>query len=295
MKFLFFGQILVYGLITGALYGMATVGLSLTFGVLKMLNVAHGSLIMLGAYFSFWFFSAMGIDPILSLPLVAGILFIIGIALYLGVFSFTTRLSEEEKVKNSLLISFGLMLVLDNLALLLWTADERSVSTFYTGAGFSLHGVRVPYVGVGVIVLSMTVIFFLHSFLIRTDFGRAIRAAAEDWQTAALMGVNINYTYLVSFALGTGLAGVAATLCSVVYAIHPGIGLEWTNKSLIVVVLAGLGNVGVVFGAGLLLGVSEAISVIFISSSYREVVGLALFLTVLMVKPRGLFTHIKGE
>jgi branched-chain amino acid transport system permease protein len=294
IKFQLASQVLVYGVTTGALYGIATVGLSLIFGVLKMLNVAHGSFIMIGAYAAFWLFSLTKIDPLLSLPIVAGILFILGIIAYSLIFSPTSKLFEEEKIKNSLLISFGLMLALDNLALLLWTADERSISTFYTGEGFSLYSIRFPYVGLGGIGLSLVVILGLHLFLTKTDFGRAIRSAAEDWQTAALMGVNIHATYLISFALGTSLAGVAASLCSVAHAIHPGIGLEWTNKSLIILVLAGLGNIGAVFSAGILLGVVEAVSVMFISSSYREVVGLVIFLIVLMAKPEGLFSREEG-
>jgi branched-chain amino acid transport system permease protein len=287
MKFLLPIQILVYGITTGALYGLTAVGLSLVFGVMKMLNVSHGSLIMLGAYAVFWIFSLAHIDPIFSLSIVGLFFFLIGTVLYFLMFSFTAKLSEEERIKNSLLISFGLMLVLDNIAILLWTADERSISTFYTGMGFDIFGVRLPFVGLGGIVLSIIVILGLNLFLTRTDFGRSIRAAAEDWQTAALMGVNTNLIYLISFGLGVALAGIASTLCGVAYAISPNIGLEWTNKSLIILVLAGLGNIGRVFAAGLFLGVIEAISVLFVSSSYREVVGLVIFIAVLALRPQG--------
>lgn len=283
-------QALVYGIISGAYYGLAAVGLSLIFGVMKMLNVAHGSLIMVGAYIVFWLFSLAHIDPILSLPMVAFFLFFFGGIIYLLMFSLTAKLSEEEKVKNSLLISFGLMLVIDNVAILLWTADERSISTFYTGKVLDLFGIRLPYVGLGGILLSLIVILLLHLFLTKTDFGRSIRAAAEDWQIAELMGVNTNLIYLISFSIGVALAGAAATVCAVAHAIHPGIGLEWTNKSLIILVLAGLGNIGAVFVAGLLLGVVEGISFMVISFSYREVVGLVIFIFVLLLRPEGLFT-----
>jgi len=290
MSFLLPTQILVYGITTGALYGLAAAGLSLVFGVMKMLNVAHGSLIMLGAYAVFWLFSLAHIDPILSLPIVGLFFFLIGTILYLLMFSFTARLSEENRIKNSLLISFGLMLVFENIAILLWTADERSISSFYSGKAFDIFGVRIPFVGLGGIALSIIVILLLNLFLNKTDFGRSIKAAAEDWETASLMGVNTNLIYLVSFALGVALAGIASILCGVTYAISPNIGLEWTNKSLIILVLAGLGNIGRVFSAGLLLGVVEAISVLFVSSSYREVVGLVIFISVLALKPEGFFS-----
>jgi branched-chain amino acid transport system permease protein len=287
-------QALVYGIISGAFYGLAAVGLALVFGVMKMLNVAHGSLIMIGAYGVFWLFSLGHIDPIAALPLVAFFLFLLGALLYILIFSPTAKLPEEQRVKNSLLISFGLWLVLENVALLLWKADERSISTFYTGKVLDLFGVRLPFVGLGGIILAVIVILALQLFLTKTDFGRSVRAAAEDWQAAALMGVNTNFVYLIAFSLGIGLAGIAGTLIGVAHAIHPGIGLEWTNKSLIILVLAGLGNIGTVFIAGLLLGVVEGISFMVISFSYREVVGLVIFILVLILKPEGLLTKKVG-
>jgi len=282
-------QVLVYGITTGALYGLAAVGLALVFGVMKMLNVAHGSLLMIGAYAVFWTFSFFHIDPVLSLPLVALILFAMGIFLYFLVFSPTSKLPEGNRIKNSLLISFGLMLVLDNLAVIFWTGDERSVSPFYSGKAIDLLGVRLSYIGLGGIVLAVLVIVGLHLFLTRTYFGKSIRATVQDWEAAALAGVNIRSTYLISFGIGAALAGIAGTLAAVSYAIYPAIGAEWTNKSLIILVLAGVGRIGTVFSAGLVLGVVEAISVMFIGSTYREVVGLVAFIVVLMVRPEGLF------
>lgn len=285
------GQVLVYGITTGALYGLAAVGLALVFGVMKMLNIAHGSLIMIGAYTVFWAFSLLHLDPIVSLPLVIVVLFVIGAALYWSVFSHTVKLPEGDRIKNSLLIGFGLMLLLDNLATILWTGDERSVSTVYSGGVLNLFGVRLPYTGIAGVVLAVIVILGLNLFLTKTYFGKSIRATSEDWEASALMGVNIKWTYFISFALGAALASVAASLAAVTYAINPTIGAQWTNKSLIILVLAGLGQIGAVFSAGILLGVAESVSVMFIGSSYREVVGLAVFLLILMLRPQGLFVR----
>lgn len=282
-------QVLVYGITTGALYGLAAVGLALVFGVMRMLNVAHGSLIMIGAYAVFWAFSMAHIDPFISLPLVAVLLFVIGAVLYWLIFSPTVKLPEGDRIKNSLLISFGLMLLLNNLAIILWTADIRSVSTFYSGGVVDLFGVRLPYIGIGGVALAVIVILGLNLFLTKTYFGKSIRATSEDWEASALMGVNIRWTYFVSFALGAALAGIASSLAAVTYAIDPSIGAQWTNKSLIILVLAGLGQIGSVFAAGILLGVVESVSVMFFGSSYREVVGLVVFLLILMLRPEGLF------
>jgi len=281
-------QSLIFGIFVGGLYGLAAVGLSLVFGVMKMLNVAHGELLMLGGYATFWFFSLYHIDPFLSLVPSAFILFLVGMVLYKGLFSPLAKLKEDVKIKNSMLIGFGLSLVFQNLAIRLWTADERSVSVAYSGWGFSLFGLRFPFIRLAGLILASIVILALHQFLTRTYFGKAIRATTENWESAALMGVNIEKTSMVSFAIGATLAAMAGTIVSVGYAIHPAMGLEWTLKALIVVVLAGLGNVGGAFAAGLLLGVVESVSTLFVGP-YMEVVGLVIFLLVLELKPQGLF------
>ncbi|MFQ6016002.1 MAG: branched-chain amino acid ABC transporter permease [Anaerolineae bacterium] len=287
-------QNLVFGILVGALYGLAAVGLSLVFGVLKVLNVAHGELLMLGGYASFWLFALYNLDPFLALPLVMLFLFVIGIALHKGLFIHVVKFTEEIKIKNSLLIGFGLGLALHNLAVRLWTADERSVTTFYSGWAITFFGVRFPIVRLGGLAIAFFSLLALHLFLQRTYMGKAIRATAEDWEAATLMGINIHRVYLVSFALGSALAGVAGTLVGIGYAIYPAMGLEWTLKALIVVILAGLGSMMGTFIGGLILGVAESASAFLIGGVYREVVSLFIFLLVLTLRPQGLFGEREG-
>ncbi|MCL5959329.1 MAG: branched-chain amino acid ABC transporter permease [Chloroflexi bacterium] len=282
-------QSLVFGILVGALYGLAAVGLSLVFGVLKVLNVAHGELLMIGGYASFWMFSVYHIDPFVSLLITIPILFIIGVALHRGLFVRVVKFGEDVRIKNSLLIAFGLALVLQNLAMRFWTADERSITTSYSGATTILLGVSLPYVRVGNLVFGLAAIIALHLFLTRTYTGRSIVATAEDWEAASLVGINIDRTYLLAFAIGTALAGAAGTLVAVGYSVDPGIGLQWTLKALVVIILAGMGSVGGTFAGGVLLGAIESVSVSFIGGSYREVVGLVMFLLVLLLRPEGLF------
>jgi branched-chain amino acid transport system permease protein len=282
-------QNVVFGALVGGLYGVAAVGLALVFGVLKMLNVSHGELIMLGGYLSFWLFSLWGVDPFLSLAASGPILFLVGGALYLGLFSRLVPLGDEEKLKNSILIGFGLALILQVLAILAWQADERAITTAYAGGVWRVGGVVVPLARLAAFALGFVVLGGLHLFLGRTDPGRAIRATAEDWQAAALMGISVRRTYLYAFGLGSALAGVSGTLVSIADAISPSIGLPWTLKALIVVVLAGLGSIFGTFIAGVGLGVAESLSAFFIGGVYREVVGLVLFLVVLALRPSGLF------
>lgn len=282
-------QSLISGALVGALYGLAALGLSLVFGVLKVLNVAHGELLMLGGYASFWLFNLMDIDPYLSLVLVLPMMLLLGVVLHLGLFSQVVRYDEEHRIKNSLLIGFGLTLILQTLAIRYFTADDRSIATTYSTDAWEVADLRLPLVRLSGLVIGAVVVIGLRMFLRRTYWGKAIRATAEDWQTASLTGINIHQMYLITFALGAMLAGLAGMLVTLQYSVSPSIGLSWTLKALIVVVLAGLGNMPGTFAAGIILGLAEAGSALVFGSEYRELVGLVLFLVILSIRPQGLF------
>ncbi len=282
-------QQIVLGILIGGLYGLAAAGLSLVFGVLKVLNVAHGELIMLGGYAAFWSVALLGVDPFGSLALVAPLALLAGVVLYGALFGFVVRANEETREKNSLLIGFGLALVLHASAVRLWTADERSIVTPYGGAVISLGGLSIPVVRLLSLLLAFAIIGGLQLLLTHWRWGKAIRATADDWQAALLTGIDVRRAYLLAFAIGTGLAGAAGVLVTVSYSVSPSIGLEWTLKALIVVVLAGLGSMIGTFVGGILLGVAEALSAAAFGGPYREVVGLVLFVVVLCARPRGLF------
>lgn len=284
-------QNIIFGVLIGGLYGLGAVGLSLVFGVLRILNVAHGELIMLGGYLSFWLFTLEGVDPFLSILLSGPVLFAVGAVLYQGVFRHIARFPTEQKIKNSILIGFGLALVLHTLAILAWEADERIITPVYAGRVLALGSLVVPLSRLGTLLVAFLVLSGLHGFLTRTKAGVAIRATAADPQAAALSGIAVGRISLVAFALGSGLAGVAGALISVSDAISPAIGLSWTLKSLIVIVLGGMGNVFGTFAAGLFLGAAEAASGFLLGNLYREVAGLGLFLLALSIRPQGLFAR----
>jgi branched-chain amino acid transport system permease protein len=282
-----FFQILSYGIINGALYGLMALGLSLVFGVMNYLNVAHGALIMLASYMVFWVCYYLKFDPFLSILLVLPTLFVIGSVLFLGLFQRLSGLPETEKIKNSLLISFGILLVFSNAATVLWTADDRAVTTSYTGKVLSLASIRLPYIGLACLGLAIIVIFAVHLVLTRTYFGKAIRAVSQDNEAASWMGINTNRICLISFALGVALAGFPGVVIAL-QTFNPIVSFDLTNKALIVMILAGVGSLGWVLFGGLLLGAVEAASVFFVGIDYREVVGLLLFVLVLMFRPQGL-------
>lgn len=282
-------QSAVSGLLVGGMYGLVALGLALAFGVLKVLNVAHGELLMLGGYVAFFAFSLWGIDPFLSLPLVFITLFLFGIVLYQVLFRFVVRFDIEKRIKNSLLISFGLVLVLQATAVRLFTADERTISTSYSSEAITIGVIRIPIVRLGGLVVAVIAALALEWLLNHTRFGHAVRATAEDWTRAALTGVDVKRVYMIAFAISAGLAALAGSMITLGYAVSPSIGLGWTLKALIVVVLAGLGSMRGIVVAGLFLGLTESLAAVWIGGEYREVVALVVFLIVLSFRPQGFF------
>jgi branched-chain amino acid transport system permease protein len=286
-------QTLVYGVLVGALYGLAAVGLSLVFGVTDFLNVAHGEFLMLGGYASFSLFNLLGVDPFASIPLSIIFLLLIGFILYRVLFVRMVKLPTEDKIRNTLLVGFGLGLILQNVAQRLWTADIRSITPDYVGAVFEVAGVRFPIVRVAGLVISFVALIGLQLFLRRTYTGKAIRATVEDWEAATMMGISVHRVYLLSFVMGAALAGVAGTLVGVGYSLEPAMGMHWTLKSMIVMVLGGFGSITGTFVGGIVLGVTESVASIIIGSNYRQVVGLVIFMLVLIVR-QSLLTPREG-
>jgi len=254
---------------------------------MRYLNLAHGSFIIIGAYGSLFLFR-IGVDPFASIPIIAIGLFLIGIILLQSSFSRLISFPEGSKIKISLLISFGLMLLIDNLSTLIWTGDERSINPAYSGLTFGIFGLKIPFIGFLGAILALLIISFLHLFLTKTYFGKSIIAVSQDHEAASLMGINVNQTFLISFAISLALASIPSVLIGL-KAFSPTAGIQWFNKGIVVVMLSGIGNIYGVFPAGLFLGVIEAISVFLFGAPYREVTGLAVFVLIMVLFPRGLF------
>lgn len=282
-------QVLVYGVYIGSLYGLAAVGLALVFGVMNILQIAHGSIVMLGAYVAFWLFHLYKVDPLMSLPLVAIIFFFFGIFLFKVLFSPTTKLPVQVKVKNSMLVAFGLILILDNLTTMVWTGNIRTVSPFYQGLSFRIASIQLPYIAMISLGLAAILIIGLHFFLRKTLLGKSVRATAQSAESASFTGINISLTYSLAIGIATALGASAGVLVLLSSGVDPAIGMDWTLKSLLVAVLAGTGNIGGVFVCGLFFGVLEAIGSMFLGP-YKEIIGLVLFVAVLIWKPQGLFS-----
>jgi branched-chain amino acid transport system permease protein len=285
-------QSAVSGLLIGGLYGLVALGLSLSFGVMKVLNVAHGELLMLGGFAAYFAFNLWGMDPFVSMPLVFVSLFIFGVLLYQVVFRFVVKFDMEHRIKNSLLVSFGLALILQATATRLFTGDVRTITTSYSSNAFVIEllgtSVRVPWVRAAALVVAVVAAFGLDWLLNRTRFGTAVRATAEEWSRAALTGIDVRWIYMIVFGVSAGLAGIAGSMIAIGYTVSPTIGLTWTLKALIVIVLAGLGSMKGVLVAGLFLGLTEGLAAVWVGP-YREVVALGVFLLVLLLRPQGFF------
>jgi len=284
-------QTIVYGIVVGALYGLIALGLGLIMGIMKFLNIAHGTFIMLGGYVSFWLFTLWGIDPYLSIPLVIVAMFLIGLLLYKLTLSPLLKLPHiGMRISNSLLITFGVIYVLDNAMTLVWKADVRTVIASYRGEALNLFGIMVPYTGLaglGIAVLAAITLYFILS---RTDFGKHVRAATQDAEAASLCGVNVQQTYLISCGIATALAGIAGVVMVSSYSVTPTGGLSWLLMGIVVMVLAGEGNINAILPAGIILGLVESASVFVVPIQYRQAIALLIFIIVLMFRPQGLFT-----
>jgi len=280
-------DIIITGLILGGIYALIAVGLSLQYGVGRVLNVSHGEFIMLGALITYSLFVVFGIIPLVAIVIIAPALFLIGYLIHQALFQYLRRTSANSAAFSgrSLLASFGLLFVVQNLMLIIWGADLKgysylrsSISIF--GALYSLNRIVALAVAVGV-----SLIFYF--FITRTRLGKAIRAAAEDPAMAQVVGVNIKQVLGICFGLGAMLAGLAGVLISLMFELHPAAGLEFTIIAIVVVVFGGLGSItGSLFG-GFVLGLVTSV-VTFIDSSLSLIAFYLIFMLLLLIRPSGI-------
>jgi branched-chain amino acid transport system permease protein len=284
-------QTITNGILVGALYGLVALGLGLLMGVMKFLNIAHGTFIILGGYISFWLFNLWGIDPFLSIPLVIIAMFSIGLVLYSLALSPLLKLpSIGMRIDTSMLVTFGLIWVLDNVMTMLWTPDTRTIMTLYTGETFKFAGTRFSITGLGGLGVAIFVATALYFILSKTYFGKHIRAATQDAEAASLCGINVHRIYLLSSGIAIALAGVAGVVIVSTYSINASGGISWLLIAFVVMILAGEGNINGIIPAGVIFGLLEAGSVLVVGVPYRQAIALLVFIVALMFKPQGLFT-----
>ncbi len=278
-------QSCVSGILTGSLYAMIGVGLTVIFGVMRIINMAHGDMVMLGMYGAFWAITKLKIDPFLSIVIWIPAAFLAGVLVY----RFLLKKIVPAGELNTLLYTAGLSLFIANLALLLWTGDYRTIKLKYAVMPLRPFGIAIPIPLAVAFLMAILVTAALYWFLVRTDTGRAIRATSQEPEAAALMGVNVERMAIVTFGLGTALACGAGVLLAPSLYLYPTVGEILVAKCFVIVVLGGLGSVPGAIAGGLLLGVVESLGAVYVSVPYTDAIGFVIFLLVLLFRPSGLF------
>lgn len=274
----------INGLTMGAVYALVALGLTLIYGVLHIINFAHGSLLMVGLYGAFFLFRA-GVDPYLALFVMVPALFAVGYALQWSVIGKSSHGSDQ----NVLLVTLGASIVIENLALYFFTADTHTIETDYTFEMIDLCVALVPLPRVIAFAAALLIAAFLWFLIARTDLGRAIRAVAKERQGAKLVGIDVDHIFAMSFGIGTACLGAAACLLLPMFYVSPQVGHVFVLVAFTVVVLGGMGSFsGALFG-GLLIGVTESLGGLLIGESFGQMAIFLIFIATLMFRPSGLF------
>jgi len=278
-------QLLVSGLLIGGVYGLASIGLTLIFGVLRIVNFAQGEFIMLAMFGAFWLHALWGIDPYLSIFIVTPVVFVLGLV-------------TEKIVVNPILhaphamqifATFGLSVVLQNVALTLWGPDYRSVQTSYSSESFIVGNVAISATSLYAFIVAFLMAGGLIAFLHFSRDGKALRAMVQNRYAAALMGVNTERLNRVAFGVGVACAAVAGCILTPMYYTFPTAGVDLIITAFVVVVLGGLGSIAGAMVGGLIIGVTQTFTGFFISVELKDVMALILFILILLVRPQGLF------
>ena len=289
MDTLLSGQLLVATLVIGALYALVALGLNLIYGTMRLLNVAHGELVMLGAYVSYWSFSLASVSPLVSMFVAMALAALLGAGIYFALvrraLRSTTLIARVEA--NSLIIFFGVSVILQNTAALLFTANPRAYPYLDTVVHFGATSVtmdRLVVLGVALVACVGAVLY-----LRLTMSGLAIRALIQQRDAAELVGVDVTRTHLLSFCLGFAMAALAGSLISMIEPVSPFMGFPFTIAAFVVIILGGLGNLMGSLIGGFLLGAIETYGVALTSASFRSILIYGVFITVLVCRPQGLF------
>lgn len=279
-------QIIVSGLLLGGIYALLSVGLNLIFGVIKIVNLAHGDFLMMGMYATFFLFTLKGINPYVSVLIVFPAFVLIGVLIFR--FIIKPLLGKAETEVNTIIATAGLGFVLQNLALMLWKSDFRAIETNLTGKSYEFAGIMLSAGRTWAFVICIAIALILYYILMKTKVGTHIRAVSQDTDAATLMGINVNRIYTLTFAAGIALVGAAGAIITPTFYVYPTVGLYFNTMAFIIVVLGGLGSFTGALIGGLLIGLVESFAGVMASSELAQVFSLLIFLFILFVKPEGI-------
>ena len=284
MTFEIIGQAIINGVSIGFVYSIVALGLTLIWGTMKIVNFAHGDFLMMGMYATFWIFTLIGIDPILSLPILIPVFFGVGLLYYRVVL----RAILKQQILTQILATFGIGIILQSLALFFWKADYRIINGNILGGNFRFAGIFIGIPQFVTSIFCIIVIVLLFYFLNRTKTGLAIRATTLNKEAAALVGINIENIYYLVVGIGIALVGLAGSLLSNYYYIFPQVGGSFATFAYVVIVLGGLGSVQGAFVGGLLLGIVTSLAGVFFNPAFKYIAVFLTYLVVVVIKPEGL-------
>jgi len=278
-------QQLVNGLIIGATYGLMAVGLTMIFGMMDVINFAHGELYMLGGVFAYYLASLLGINFFGSIALAVVLVMVVGLIFD----QLVLRKLRNEPTLITILVTIGLSIFLQSTVMLFWGPSPQSIPSPFSSKAIQIGFIFLTPFKIFMAVITVAVIFGLHLLIQKTTLGKSMRAVFQEKESAAIVGIDINRVYAINFALGSGLAALAGALLGTLFVVYPNMGLIAVVKAFLIVIMGGMGNfLGAIFG-GLLLGVVESMAAGFISSSYKDLFGLLIVMILLVVRPYGLF------
>ena len=278
-----FLEILIRGLMLGSVYALVGMGLTLVWGVVGIVNIAHGEFVMLGAYFAFWAFSLIHVNPLFSVALSIPVFFFAGVVIHRQI---TERLVKEHEL-SALILTFGMSILIWNLAQFFWTNTYRSVP--YLTGNFPFMGLvfaKSKTVSFG-LAIGITATLFL--FLKYSKWGKAIRATSQNSEVALVCGINTIKMRMLTFGMGIGLAGAAGAIVSLQWVIFPQMGGSYISKAFAIVVLGGLGNIQGALAGGLIIGMLEAIVTQYLTAKMAQIIPSVTILIILLLRPTGLF------
>ena len=279
-------QGLILGILTAGVYALMASGQTLIFGIMKVVNLAQGAMVILGAYLAYQLFTSFGIDPFLAIPITTVALFVVGVVVELA---FIRPLRREDRSELSLLVTFAVALLLEGIMSVTWKTSDRVVNTSYANSSWTVFGYEITLVRLWAFVLSLVALGLLYVVLNRTKFGRAVRASVQNPESARLLGVRAEWVSAMGFGLGSATAAAAGSVYAMLYPFNPGSHYDLISRLLSIVLLGGLGSIGGAVVGALIVSVSSAVVASTFSPSWSEMTFFVILLAVLLIRPRGLF------
>lgn len=279
-------ELLLNGIFVGGVFALFSVGLTLIFGIMNIVNFAHGEFIMLGMYMAFWIFALLGLNPYLAIVIIAPAFFLFGLI--------TQKVVIQPILRSfgvaQLFATVGLGIIMQNAALIFWKADPRSIRGIFGEPEYFLAGgVRIFYTELSAFLIAMIMTLLLCALLKHTKLGKSMRATSQDLQAAQLMGINIKRIYLIAFAISSACVGVSGAVIVPIYPVVPTVGFHFALIAFVVVILGGIGNVYGTFLAGLTIGIIDSLAGYYLDTSFKETTYFFILLIILWFRPSGLF------